>query len=884
MTIPVGTRLGPYEILSAIGAGGMGEVYRAHDARLLRNVAVKVLPEAFARDAQKMARFEREARLLASLNHPNIAAIYGLEESGSIRALVMELVEGPTLADRVKNGPIPLDEALPIAKQIAEAVEYAHENNVIHRDLKPANIKVKTDGTVKVLDFGLAKAMSEEMSEADMSNSPTLSIAATRQGVILGTAAYMSPEQAKGKQVDRRADVWAFGCVLFEMLTGKQAFGGGDITEVFAALVMKEPNFDLLPLGTPASIRNLLRRCLEKDVRGRLQHMGEARIAIERASAPALEAVGPERAALPIQRSFIPAIGALLLGAIIAGGIIWSMRPAVAPQPLRRFDYELPQRQQFRITGFRFIDISPDGRRFLFNATGGIYVREMNQSEAVRIAGTEEALVEPFFSPDGESIGYFQNGQLKRVSLNGGAPVTLCPAGQVLGAAWGRDGNILFSERGGVWRVPANGGTRVRVIDAEPGETLEHPQVLPGSEWILLTSFKGANPAADGDVVLASLQTKERRVLLRGASDARYVPSGYLVYMTGDVLYAAAFDLKALTVSSERVAMLQGVGRAVFNGAGSYAFSGDGSLVYVSGRVAPKKLLWVNRDGTSAAIDSIPAGHYDSPRLSPDGKRVLVWADDDAWIYEIASGRSTRLTSDGLGNIYGEWDPTGAQIAYSSSRGGTIPNAWVQQADGSGQAKKLTDFPGIIHVDSWSHDGKTLAVHFHAPDGGSNLLMLPVTEAKPEAKEFLQGKAGEAATVFSPDGRYVAYYGEETGQGEIYVRPYPGPGGRSTVSVGGGIEPMWAANGELFYRNSSGDRMMSVLVKTQPTLSIGVPKDVFKGRYYLSPSRRSQYDVTANGQRFLMVEADPADTLAARPSINIVLNWFEELKQKVPAK
>ncbi|HEY4580350.1 MAG TPA: protein kinase, partial [Candidatus Acidoferrales bacterium] len=563
-----GTKIGVYEVISLIGAGGMGEVYRAHDTRLNRDVALKVLPEAFARDRERMARFEREAKVLASLNHPNIAAIYGLEESGPIRALVMELVEGPTLADRIRSGPVPVDETLPIARQIADAVEYAHDKNTIHRDLKPANIKVTAEGMVKVLDFGLAKALSDDPTDVDMSNSPTLSMAATRQGVILGTAAYMSPEQAKGKVADRRADVWAFGVVLYEMLAGKQLFSGETIPETLASVMKEEPALDKIPSNTPPAIRNLLRRCLEKPVRRRVQHIGEVRIVLEDvlsgvALGPA-EPVAAQRKGR--ERLAWAAAVALFVLTTIAFAIGYVLRAPKPPQQTRLSAEIGADASLYTATGASAI-LSPDGMRLALLATASdqkrrIYIRSLDHLQATALSGTENA-TNPFFSPDGQWIGFFADGKLKKISVQGGAAVTLCDVTTGVGGSWGDDGTIVFApiQTSALSNVSSAGGSPqpLTTLDKQAGEiTQRWPQVLPGSKAVLFTSDTGQGNYEDAEIVVYSVDSRQRKTVQRGGYYARYLLSGHVVYLHEGTLFALPFDLQRLEVTGQPAPILEG--------------------------------------------------------------------------------------------------------------------------------------------------------------------------------------------------------------------------------------------------------------------------------------------------------------------------------------
>ena len=893
-----GTQLGHYEIHSALGKGGMGEVWRARDSKLGREVAIKTLPEEFARDEERLARFEREAKLLASLNHPNIATIHGLEEDSGTRFLVLELVEGDTLADRLKRGAIPVEESLKLALQIAEALEAAHERGVIHRDLKPANIKVTPDGKIKVLDFGLAKAFAGDGSDANLSQSPTLSMAATQKGVILGTAAYMSPEQASGDSTDKRADIWSFGVVLFEMLTGRQTFDGKTVAHVLADVLRAEPEWSSLPPNLHPRLRLLLERCLEKEAKDRCHDIADVRVDIQKVLAdPDGVIVQPVAEVAQVATpSKLPWIAALVVVAVVAGVGGWTLRPAETVS-VSRFDYDLPEGIDFPNNGRQVVAISPDGRQFVYRGTGGFYLRAMDGLEAQMIPGIGDAnLVDPVFSPDGQQIVYMDfvsnAGRLMTVAVTGGAPTVLTePIGPNFGISWETNETILYGQPDGIWQVSENGGTPVRLISTEEGEQAYGPQLLPGGEWVLftLTSATGLDRWDEADIVIESPSSGERRVLLPGGRDARYVATGHLVYAFEDALVALPFDVDTLELSGGSVSILQSVRRNRTTGAAHYSFSDSGTLVYVpviGGLSAQRTAVWVDRRGVAESIATIPTGGYGKPRLSPDGERLLIWADGDLWIYDIASGRRDAFTTDGMTIDYTAWSPDGTQVAYSSSRSGAI-EAWIQPADGSAEAKQLTkDSDGDLHVDSWSPIGDVLTVHEHG--GGTDILMIPLPDADATPQPFVdEERVGESEAQFSPAGRFVAYVSDRTGERQIYVRPYPGPGAPEIVSVDGGVEPIWGANGELFYRHPVTHAMMSVAVSAEPTLTVGVPELLFDAQEYVGytgGSPRAWFDVARDGQQFLMIRNAGAvgEDGSSRPQINIVQNWFEELKERVP--
>jgi serine/threonine protein kinase len=884
-----GTKLGPYEIIGAIGAGGMGEVYRARDTQLGRDVAIKVLPANFMNDPERLVRSQREARMLAALNHPNIATIYGLEQTSGAACLVMELVPGETLAERVKAGPIPVEEALKIAAQIAEALEAAHEKSIIHRDLKPANIKVTPEGKVKVLDFGLAKAFEGDGVNEDMSNSPTLSRAATMQGVILGTAAYMSPEQAKGKSVTKATDIWAFGCVLYELLSGQAAFDGEDVTEILAAVVRAEPDWSRLPGSTPQSMRLLLQRCLRKDRRQRLQDATGVRIEIEDAlSTPAsVEATTPKTNNRAILRWTVISGLAGLIVAAIAGLAVWDLKPS-PPAPVSRFVFSLPPGQRFADLTRPSLAVSPDGKQMVYVAGAGgayqIYARSMDSFDAKAIPGTEGG-TQPFFSPDSQWIGYFAGGKLKKVRVTGGASVTLCDALDPRGGAWGPDNTIVFSpsSSGVLFAVPAEGGvpTPLTSLDSKKGEgTHRWPEFMPGGEAVLFNASVYNAQTATAPLVLYLLKTGERRDLIQAGMRPQYALSGHLLFSQGGTLMAAPFDPGRLHVTGAAVPVIEGVLQASSTGATQYSFSDNGALVYIPGRslaVERGKLVWVDRKGTEQPI-AAPERSFVRPRVSPDGRRLAVAIADagfQIWIYDLDRETLTRLTFEGGINLDPVWTPDGKRIAFESGGPG---NLFWQAADGSGKAERLTTNEyGQLPV-SWSPDGQVLAFVELSPSTGRDIWTLRLDDRKPQA--FLQTPFSEGAPAFSPDGRWLAYGSDESGRLEIYVQPYPGPGGKWQISTDGGTEPAWNPNGrELFYRQ--GTKMMGVDVTTQPSFSVGKPRTLFEGQFAPSatPSDRN-YDVSPDGQRFLMVKTLEQEQPISQ--INIVLNWFEELKQKVP--
>ena len=900
-----GTKLGHYEISTLLGKGGMGEVWRARDTKLGREVAIKTLPEEFATDRDRVSRFEREARLLASLNHSNIASIHDFEEEGGTHFLVLELVEGDTLAELLQRGIIPVEESLQLALQVSEALEAAHEKGVIHRDLKPANIKITPEGKVKVLDFGLAKAFAGEGSDLNLSNSPTLSMAATQEGVILGTAAYMSPEQARGEDTDRRTDIWAFGCVLFEMLTGKKTWSGRTVTDVIAAIVARTPEWESLPPRLHSRIRVLLERCLEKEAKDRYQGIGDARVEIQKVladpggvSAPLETVAAPSRG-----RAIAWATGAIVL-AIITGLAAWNLRPSQQPGRVMQFAYTLPDGQSFQVEGRPLIAISPDGESFLYNSSQGLVLRSMGELEGRVIAGTAEQLANPIFSPDGQSIAYFAGGELKRIAISGGAPVTLTDAGWPFGASWGADDTIVYEARGGIWQVSANGGTPVLIVEAEEGESLHGPWFLPDGEWLLftVTRTEGAGRWDGARIVVESVETGERRVIREGGSDARYVSTGHLVYALGDDLLAMPFDPDRLEVTGGAVPIVEGVLRVTNpqdnSGAAQYSISDDGTLVYVvgSGPAAIQNLVLalVDRNGVVETLN-VPAAPYRSPRLSRDGGRMAVemaGADGQSniWIHELFGTTQMRQLTRGGNNTRPIWTPDGERITFASDRD-NAPGIWWQNSDFSGVAARLTTAEeGRTHLPgSWNPDGTVLGLMTRGGPTGNGVSTFTLETEEPEV--FYDITLNQDGPAFSPDGQWIAYSSFEPGVNtmEVFVQPFPPTGEVHPITTTGEAQPMLSSDGrELFYRGNAGGpnvraTLSGVEITTEPAVAWGAQQTLPIEEFYVQAGERS-FHIMPDGQRFLVAfpedRTDSGD--APRPQINIVLNWIEELKERVP--
>jgi len=927
MLIGPGTRLGPYEVTALIGEGGMGKVWRAHHTALKRDDALKVLPDAFASDPERLARFRREAQVLASLNHPNIAHVYGLEQSDGVQALVMELVEGPTLADRIAQGPIPVDEALPIAKQIAEALEAAHEQGIIHRDLKPANIKLRPDGMVKVLDFGLAKALEPTPGVGvDATASPTITSPAmmTGVGVLLGTAAYMSPEQARGKAVDKRSDIWAFGCVLYEMLTGRRAFDGEDVSDTLANVLKSEPDWTAVPASVSPAVQTLIRASLQKDRRRRLAGSAGVLFVLEHhvtlESAPGVR--NGERAPATLAwRKAAPVIGAALVAAIAAGYAMWAMRREPAG-PVSRFRIVLPADEQFGRVGRQLLALSPDGAQLAYVTAGRLHLHPFNQLDPAPIRGIEgsgiNAPASPFFSPDGDWIGFWQSGQLKKVSVMGGPSVTLADAAGAppFGASWSDDDTLLFSTgAGGIWRVSANGGTPERIVEVDAGRLAHGPQMLPDGQTVLFTQSTGGANWDEADIVAYSLETGSRNALVRGGHDGRYLPTGHIVYVLRNTLFAVPFDVASLRVRGAPVPLVEGVatgvgglgGGGATTGAAHFSISANGTLAYVSGIVGAfatnRTLVWVDRQGEEDPV-KLPPQFYNYPRLSPDGTRVAVdlvrQGNRDIWVGDLARGTLTRVTTDPTIDRVPLWMPGGQTLVFSSDREGGS-NLYRQAANGTGQAERLTEGKEFHFPHTTSPDGKWLVFRQSGPGQGVgglgvDLMMLTFEGAGPpragaqtpvKPTPLVQTSFIEDNAVISPDGRWLAYEADTSGEREIYVRPFPHVGaGQWRVSVDGGSEPLWARGGrELFYRAPSG-AVMGVPVNAQEQWSADTPAQLVGPGYIFglgSPNPFRSYDVSRDGHQFLMLkEAEAMDKSAVAPPIILVNNWFEELKRLVP--
>jgi serine/threonine-protein kinase len=862
----IGRRLGHYEIVEKIGEGGMGAVYRARDTTLGRDVALKLLPELDSADVERVARLEREAHLLASLNHPNIATLHGLEESSGLKYLVMEVVPGETLADRIARGPLPIEECFAIFRQIAEGLEAAHEKGVIHRDLKPANVVVTPEGRVKVLDFGLAKAIAEPAPSSDLSKSPTLTREGTEHGVILGTASYMSPEQARGKSLDRRTDIWSFGCAFYEALTGKKAFDGETVSDILAAILEKEPNWTALPASTPVKIRDLLRWCLRKDSHRRLRDIGDARIEIDE-PAPLPVATRPHRY-LPWAAAALASVTAL-----------WSLlRSTAEPErAISRFTVNLPSEQTLAWVNDPSVILSPDGRRLVYVGVSDgqrrLYVRSLDELEARPIPGTEGAAT-AFFSPDGESLGFYDGSKLKKVRLDGKPPITLYEEVDGWGATWATDGTIFFAPvfNQGLWRVSASGGSPSVVTTPDPkqGEVSHRwPQILPDGKTVLFTILTDTGSFRVG---LLYLDTGRHRVLVERGSFARYVPTGHLVYLNGGVLLAAPFDLERLQLMGEPFTFVERIQTHPELGTGHFALSPDGTLAYVPTTSEERTLVWVDRRGAVRPLTE-ERQVYVAPRLSPDGQRVAVNIEGHVWIYDIARDVLARVTFGPNQEFWPIWTPDGSRLTY---RREDPPNIFWQPAEGSSEAERLTTSEKTQRPNSWSPDGKTLVYSEGIPSDDQGDLGILTPDGESGSHPILNTSFHEGSGVVSPDGRFLAYVSNESGRNEVYVRTFPRSEGKLQISRDGGVQPVWARSGrEIFYRNR--DKMMAVPIESSSSFRAGKPALLFEGWFHNSNSVYGPYyDVAPDGEHFVLVQEAPPT------QIHVVLNWFEELKERVP--
>ena len=917
MTLGAGTRFGPYEVIDLLGTGGMGEVYRARDTRLKRDVAIKVLPDGFATDAERLARFHREAELLASLNHPNIATIYGLERTDGVTALVLELIEGDTLADRVARGPMRLKEALDVASQLVEALDAAHGKGVIHRDLKPANIKVTPDDKVKVLDFGLAAVVQQNsgVQDVNVTHSPTLTLGATRAGVILGTAAYMSPEQATGSAADKRADIWAFGVVLWEMLTGKRIFEGETVSHTLAFVITKDPDWNALPSTTPPPIRRLLRRCLEKDRKRRLPDIASAQMEIDDArstsdtdvvvsSAPSSNRPSPAlwQRALPWA---LAAAATIALAVVVALWAPWKTVPSAAPV---RVSSELGVNTVVGSAGApaASLALSPDGRLLAFvgapqeGTQTQLYLRHMDQLDATAVPGTVNAR-DPFFSPDNKWLGFFADGKLKKVSVTGGAAVAICDAPAGRGGWWAEDGTILFVPNSTpemrIHRVSSDGGTPEPVTTRDKGDFLHRwPQALKGGGAVLFSVATNSGSFDNGNIVVRTLPEGTQKIVHRGGYFARYLPSGHLIYVSGGTLFAVAFDLDRLEVIGEPAPIVEGIEASTGTGSAQLAVSATGTLVYLAGteRTIEDPIRWMDGSGRTTPLRSAPS-NWSNPSFSPDGNRlamdvVVATARPDVWIYDWARDTATKLTFDPGVDVKPVWTPDGQRIVFTSGQGAGVGNLFWQRADGSGEAQRLAESGTTQVPGSWHPNGKLLAFGEQSVKTRWDVFILPVDgdEAagwrigKPSV--FLNGPSSEEEPMFSPDGRWLAYSSDESGQQQVYVRAFPGAGSQQQISNNGGAFPSWSrTRPELFFRDPITQQIMVVSYTAAGNIfRADKPRVWAPGRSRTRPRLRP-YALHPDGNRVAVAWRDETQPSAGQDNVNFVFNFFDELQRLAPA-
>ena len=873
MALPSGTKLGPYEIRSPLGAGGMGEVYRATDSKLGRDIAIKVIPQEFAQDRQRMVRFQREAQVLACLNHPNIASIYGLEESGDRRALVMELVEGPTLADRIKANPIPFEEALPIAKQIAEALDYAHERGIIHRDLKPANIKLTHDGKVKLLDFGLAKALQGDNFIKESSDSPTLSIQSSEAGIILGTPAYMSPEQAKGKAVDRRTDIWSFGVVLFEMLTGRRMFTGETTTEVLAAVIRAEPDWSMLPNDVPPRICDLLKRCVVKDDKRRLRDIGDARLELDDASLATLEPTS-----IPLPNALWRVLPwAMAVSALVVA--VWALLRHPGDMPSHEvvhLDIAYPPNVE-PVPGIQGgFALSPDGRSVAIvgfrDGLRRVYIRRFDHPDATEVSDSIVGGIS--FSPDNTSLAFFPYGSLlTRLSIADRQQTTVAGGADLVGTiGWGSDG-IVFTRGSTLWMVPAEGGKskQVTVLDTARHETLHtDPLLLPGGHTILFSSL--TTELGTERIEAVSTDSQKRWVVVPHAITPIWSPTGHLLFGRDGALWAAPFDPVTASVRGTALPVIQpGVVGTFLSGSLALQLSSTGTLVFMPSDFDLKRVVSVGRDGSELALN-LPLNSYEHPRISPDGRRLLVDSEQRViQTFDLLRGTRSRLTAAAVGTGFPAWTADGKLVVF---RRFNVP-VWAA-ADGSGTAglvpnALVNDFPSFP-----GPEPDSMLIVRVQPDTSGDIFLMSISGKFPP-KPLLATSAYEGGAQLSPDKHWILYQSNETGQPEIYVRRYPEMDREWQVSEGGGTQARWGSTGrEIYYRN--GQQMMALAFHASGSEpSFEKPSVLFADQYVFGQSISiANYDVTRDG-RFIMLRR------AHGSSLRVVINWTEELKQILAA-
>ena len=910
-----GTSVGPYRVSGLIGEGGMGQVYRAHDTKLQRDVALKILPDVFVHDPDRRTRFTREAHVLASLNHPNIGGIHGFEDSGQVHALVLELVEGPTLADRIAQGPLPVDEALAIARQIADALEAAHEAGIVHRDLKPANIKVRDDGTVKVLDFGLARSAGPPHAAPTSSDptglhglnvpntvSPTImSPAVTAIGMILGTAAYLSPEQAKGKPADKRSDIWAFGCVLFEMLTGKRAFDGEDVSDTLAAIIKGEPDWSALPASTPAPVVTMLRACLTKDRRRRISDIAAVTYVLDYrddlARTPGATA-GTQAPARAWRKAASAAVALVAISAVV-GYAVWTLKPSPTPQ-VTRFGMTTSGANALTPSGDRDVAITPDGSRIVYGGNNQLLVRALDQLEPTVLTsfGGPSGVGNPrgiFISPDGQWVGFFTGPAMQKVPITGGPAVRMTATdGQPRGATWGPDATVIFATfepETGLQRVSAAGGepTVLTRPDRTRGER-DHwwPEFLPGGEAVLFTINSGAGGIENHEIAVLDLRTGKSKVLIRGGSHARYVATGHLIYGVTGTLRAVAFDLGRLEVISTPAPVLEGVVTTAM-GAVNAMVAANGSLVYVPGRAAgasQRTVVSVDRQGRASPLPGLPPDSYRDVRVSPDGARLALATPTDVWTYDAVRATRSRLTTNPSQNRSPLWTPDGQRIIFTSTRAGH-PELFWRPADGTGRDERLftrsKEFLDVL-ASGWSADGRQLLFSEVSPSGQSAISQMAI-ERPSEGAVLLNKEFSASFPAISPDGRWMAYMSNVSGRAEIYVERYPQLGSRQLISTDGGHRPLWSRDGrELYFHSLDGRHMVAVPMQPGSTLKARRPQVLFEAAMSIQGVGVRPYDVAPDGRFFIIRDVQTESGGGTPSNIIVVLNWLEELKRLVPTR
>ena len=873
MALTIGTQLGSLEISALLGKGGMGEVYRARDLKLKREVAIKILPEEFSRDADRVSRFQREAEVLASLNHPNIATIHDLEEANGSRFLVLELVEGETLEEQLRRGPIPIEDALKIAKDISEALEAAHEKGIIHRDLKPANVKVTAEGRVKVLDFGLAKALQPQQQMTGLSNSPTV-ISGSIPGVILGTAAYMSPEQVRGKETDARSDIWAFGCVLYEMLTGRPPFQGETIGEIFAGILKAEPEWAALPNELPGPIRGLLRRCLMKDRRDRLQAIGEARIVIDTPSEEATVSTKPSSGYLPALWIW----AALVTAALLAVSFLHFREKPFAERTLR---YTITAPENSSVNSFA---VSPDGQYLVIAATVSgrrqLWLRRLDQLQLQSMEGTEDGAF-PFWSPSGDYIGFFSQGRLKKIAVAGGPPQSLCSAPDGRGGSWSRDGIIVFSPvfGTGLRRVSAAGGVPAEL--SMPVGDYRYPSFLPDDRHFLYTA-RGTVADKTG-IFIGTLDGTDNRRILPDLANVILAPPGagshvgYLLFIRENTLMAQPFDTYKMELAGDvfPIAAVSFSNNVFF---APITVSGNGVLVY--GGSQTSQIVWLDRSGKPGRPADPPGADWE-PAISPDQKAIAFRRQNssgsDIWIKDLIRGTDTRLTS-GAANLDPSWSPDGNSIVFNSNQAGPF-NLYQKAVSGSGQAELLVSTGNTKVPDQWSRDGKFIVYSEVDSKTAHDLWVLPIGEADPDRRKpiaFLHTEFNELKGQLSPDSHWMAYTSDESGRREIYIRSFPISDRKWRISTAGGDQARWRGDGkELFFVAADGN-MTAVTIKSGLSIEAGPPLTLFQTRIGEGSGNVAfQYDVTSDGGQFVLATNYSA---GSAPTLTVVVNWKDRPK------